>query len=509
MREMWNGRRDSQRVLLATAQDEDAHRIPADRRLLDQLSSVGFDGPRWRVFEAQLVATVAPLLLNWVTSGQLVASLPVRTRWAPGMRSYGQALREGRVDAGALSREALRRSVVSLRRVLRERDLAGGGRSVRAEDTLMVRFAGIVAVIAAELLCGAAREYSSTGSATAVGGTGRRCTVCGAPGLLPLDAGGMTGPAARRQLSDDGVGQYLMLSGLLDPRSGLKGTTSVLRARSWPVRRTSMGPGAREVDESAIARAILALEQPVVHRSQCDDAIGDWLWELRDLREALRAGEHAEPKAGDSHADEAVGPAECFLHLLRESSLGTPGAKELARWGTPAVVEWFAGPSRADTAGVPLVGADAGSRAGGPATGDRAARVVQHFEAEVSCGPELRVVVPATFEYAVADPYAVWLRLTDGVRCVEWVLGRELLAEGTDRPAGLGDAEVWPLGDLWGDTVGLALNAVGGTARVDVPGGRLRGFLRCTNALVSPGHEHEYIDLDAFLSECGPGGRGA
>jgi len=129
-----------------------------------------------------------------------------------------QALREGRVDVGVLSREALWRSVLSLRLLLCERELAGGRRSSRAEDTLMVRFAGIVAVTAAELLCGAAREYSFTGSARGASGADRRCTVCGAPGLSPLGAGGTTGFAARRLLSDDGVGQYLMLSQSRQPR---------------------------------------------------------------------------------------------------------------------------------------------------------------------------------------------------------------------------------------------------------------------------------------------------
>ncbi|MFI5801012.1 SsgA family sporulation/cell division regulator [Streptomyces sp. NPDC051677] len=101
--------------------------------------------------------------------------------------------------------------------------------------------------------------------------------------------------------------------------------------------------------------------------------------------------------------------------------------------------------------------------------------------------------------YDRADPYAVSLTFhmcTDTT--VRWVVGCDLLLDGLEKLAGLGDVQVWPCRDPGADRVHIALcpwpkqKAV----VVTVSARTLGAFLRRTLAMVPAGSEECHLDLD-------------
>jgi len=126
--------------------------------------------------------------------------------------------------------------------------------------------------------------------------------------------------------------------------------------------------------------------------------------------------------------------------------------------------------------------------------------------------------IPAAFSYVVADPFAV--RITFGETGadadpaepgVTWLVGRELLRSGLDRPAGDGDVRVWPV-SATADVLFLHLRAPSGEALFELSRTALAAFLRETELLVPTGSETATLDLDeeltALLSNGGPDATG-
>ncbi|MEU8540565.1 SsgA family sporulation/cell division regulator [Streptomyces sp. NPDC048717] len=109
--------------------------------------------------------------------------------------------------------------------------------------------------------------------------------------------------------------------------------------------------------------------------------------------------------------------------------------------------------------------------------------------------------VAATLRYDRADPYAVSmafppLATLEGVE-VSWAFGRELLAEGVEGPAGVGDVRLRPYGD---DRTVVEFHAPEGVAMVHVRTEELRRFLERSQHVVPWGREHQYLDWDANLA---------
>jgi hypothetical protein len=132
-------------------------------------------------------------------------------------------------------------------------------------------------------------------------------------------------------------------------------------------------------------------------------------------------------------------------------------------------------------------------------------------------GPRSWTEVPATLSYEAADPFAV--RITFGEtgageaeQGVTWLVGRELLRAGLERPAGDGDVRVWPA-SATADVLFLHLRAPSGEALFEFSRAALAAFLRQTELLVPTGSEAAALDLDdeltALLSNGGadPSGR--
>jgi hypothetical protein len=131
-------------------------------------------------------------------------------------------------------------------------------------------------------------------------------------------------------------------------------------------------------------------------------------------------------------------------------------------------------------------------------------------------GPQSWTEVPAVLSYDVSDPFAVRITFgdsgaTDG-EGIAWLVGRELLQAGLERPAGEGDVRLWP-SRTSGDVLFLHLRAPSGEALFEVSRGTVAGFLRLTENVVPVGEEASVLDVDdelaALLSNGGadPSGR--
>jgi len=134
-------------------------------------------------------------------------------------------------------------------------------------------------------------------------------------------------------------------------------------------------------------------------------------------------------------------------------------------------------------------------------------------------GPRSWTEVPALLTYQAADPFAVRITFGDSAAGPEaaddgvtWLVGRDLLRVGLDRPAGDGDVRVWPA-SATADVLFLHLRAPSGEALFELSRATLSAFLRETEVLVPAGSEAAALDLDdellALLSNGGadPTGR--
>ena len=136
-------------------------------------------------------------------------------------------------------------------------------------------------------------------------------------------------------------------------------------------------------------------------------------------------------------------------------------------------------------------------------------------------GPTSWTEVPAVLLYDAADPYAVRIAFGDTAAdelaanpdsAITWLLSRELLQAGLDRPAGDGDVRLWPA-RATADVLFLHLRAPSGEALFEVSRASVTAFLRQTEALVPRGEESARLSLDdeleALLSNGGadPAGR--
>ena len=122
-------------------------------------------------------------------------------------------------------------------------------------------------------------------------------------------------------------------------------------------------------------------------------------------------------------------------------------------------------------------------------------------------GPTDWTEVPAMLCYDADDPFAVRIAFGDATDAgsgpdpdggITWLLSRELLQTGLDRPAGDGDVRLWPARGA-GDGLYLHLRAPSGEALFEVSRASVAAFLRGTEALVPTGQESAHLTLDAEL----------
>ncbi len=123
-------------------------------------------------------------------------------------------------------------------------------------------------------------------------------------------------------------------------------------------------------------------------------------------------------------------------------------------------------------------------------------------------GPTDWTEVPALLCYDADDPFAVRIAFGEATEedagpdpegGITWLLSRELLRAGLDRPAGDGDVRLWPARGA-GDGLYLHLRAPSGEALFEVSRGTVAGFLQLTASVVPFGEESSVLEVDGELA---------
>jgi len=122
-----------------------------------------------------------------------------------------------------------------------------------------------------------------------------------------------------------------------------------------------------------------------------------------------------------------------------------------------------------------------------------------------------QTIVPlvASLHYNGSDPYAIRMAFYVGTEDpVEWIFGRELLADGMAAPVGEGDVQIWPSPPAAGpggepggplSVLNIRLSSPFGEAHFEAPADAIGNFLDRTYSVVRMGQESAAIDIDAEL----------
>ncbi|SOD89505.1 SsgA family sporulation/cell division regulator [Streptomyces sp. Ag109_G2-15] len=134
--------------------------------------------------------------------------------------------------------------------------------------------------------------------------------------------------------------------------------------------------------------------------------------------------------------------------------------------------------------------------------------VIWGLSVELVVSQEMSLSMTMSLRYEPSDPYALRAAFTvaGSDETVDWIIGRDLLADGLKGPAGEGDIRVWPadehdLGDVY-----ILLSPPAGTALLKAPAQEIKAFLQETEAVVPRGAELRHFDLDALLAHFLAGG---
>jgi len=135
----------------------------------------------------------------------------------------------------------------------------------------------------------------------------------------------------------------------------------------------------------------------------------------------------------------------------------------------------------------------------------RPTRVISELALQLVVPDGSALPVVASLQYETTDPYAVHVMFHTGGpgedSRVVWTFARQLIVDGLDVPAGMGDVRVWPSSADGGASIALSLCSPSGEALFQVPRDALADFLCRTYAEVPIGAESRYIDLDAEVAQ--------
>ncbi|MBB5158634.1 SsgA family sporulation/cell division regulator [Saccharopolyspora phatthalungensis] len=116
------------------------------------------------------------------------------------------------------------------------------------------------------------------------------------------------------------------------------------------------------------------------------------------------------------------------------------------------------------------------------------------------------VLAPVGVElrYDSRNPYEVGIKFNVGrTGQVDWVVARELVADGLVVDSGHGDVRIRPRRDVSGLVV-IALSSPSGQATFEADADELMEFLNDTYDVVAPGEEHKWMSIDDALSRLLP-----
>ncbi|MHA5055072.1 SsgA family sporulation/cell division regulator [Streptomyces sp. SD15] len=128
--------------------------------------------------------------------------------------------------------------------------------------------------------------------------------------------------------------------------------------------------------------------------------------------------------------------------------------------------------------------------------------VIQGLQVHFIVPHEMSLPVSMRLRYEPSDPYVVRASFTavESDETVEWIIGRDLLIDGLEGPAGEGDISIWPADGPDRCDSYILLNPPAGTALLKARAQEIKTFLQETEALVPRGAELGHTDLDASLA---------
>jgi hypothetical protein len=110
--------------------------------------------------------------------------------------------------------------------------------------------------------------------------------------------------------------------------------------------------------------------------------------------------------------------------------------------------------------------------------------------------------VRSRWSYRADQPFTVTAAFqTDRDRWVEWVFSRELLVEGLDDSAGVGDVRFRPIEERGLRMLVIEIESPEGYALLELDHEAVAEFLDVTEELVPLGAEDDHFDVDALIAE--------
>lgn len=110
--------------------------------------------------------------------------------------------------------------------------------------------------------------------------------------------------------------------------------------------------------------------------------------------------------------------------------------------------------------------------------------------------------VVTRWSYSADDPLAVTLAVrTRHDRWVEWLVARDLVVEGLDGPAGIGDIRISPQHVQGYDVVEIEIRSTDGRAVLEVDRDLLRHFVEASLEVVALGDETTRMDVDGVIAK--------
>ncbi|MGI8306404.1 SsgA family sporulation/cell division regulator [Saccharopolyspora hattusasensis] len=112
----------------------------------------------------------------------------------------------------------------------------------------------------------------------------------------------------------------------------------------------------------------------------------------------------------------------------------------------------------------------------------------------------VKTPVRVEMRYESSEPYAVNMSFHAGMSGqIDWLIARDLLADGLVVASGEGDVQIIPQLDNH-EVVIIALSSPSGQAAFEAPAAKLAEFLDETYGVVAPGDEGQWMSIDEELS---------
>jgi hypothetical protein len=122
----------------------------------------------------------------------------------------------------------------------------------------------------------------------------------------------------------------------------------------------------------------------------------------------------------------------------------------------------------------------------------------------VECVDErcIRHEIDTVLGYRSSDPFAVAMTFVTADGNLVWTFGRDLLIRGTESPVGEGDVHVAPaLGRKGRAMVSIELSSPDGHLALQAASSDVHAFLARSAAVVAPGTESDYFDVDQLIDQ--------